>query len=108
MNLFPNSLYKREDEVMNVQEKQTSLLRKVLRLKELGAIIGIIVFFVVFSFLSDKFLTIDSLATIFTVAAELGIVTIGITLLMISGEFDLSVGSIFAVVPMIFALLLNK
>lgn len=41
-------------------------------------------------------------------ASELGIVAIGITLLMISGEFDLSVGSVYAVVPMAMAILINK
>ena len=40
-------------------------------------------------------------------AAELGIITVGMTVLMISGEFDLSVGSVFAVVPMVTALMIN-
>ena len=80
---------------------------KILRLKESGAIIGIIVFFILFSILSDRFLSVENLTTTFTMAAELGIITVGITILMISGEFDLSVGSVFAVVPMTMALLMN-
>ena len=31
---------------------------------------------------------------------EVGLVSIGVTMLMISGEFDLSVGSVFALTPM--------
>jgi len=77
-------------------------------MKELGAIVGIVVFFILFSVLSDRFLSMDNLASIFTMASELGIVAIGITLLMISGEFDLSVGSVYAVVPMAMAILINK
>ncbi len=79
-----------------------------IRLKEAGAIIGIIIFFVLFSFFSDRFLTLDNFTSTFTMAAELGIITIGMTVLMISGEFDLSVGSIFAVVPMVVALMINS
>ena len=40
-----------------------------------------------------------------TIAAELGIVAVGITFLMIAGEFDLSVGSVLGVGAMAFALL---
>jgi len=36
----------------------------------------------------------ESVTSLFLVAAELGIVAMGITLLMIAGEFDLSVGSV--------------
>ncbi len=80
---------------------------RFFRMKEAGAIIGIAVFFVLFSFLSDRFLSLDNLTSTFTMAAELGIITVGMTVLMISGEFDLSVGSIFAVVPMIVAIMIN-
>lgn len=78
-----------------------------LKLKELGAIVGTLVFFVLFSIISEQFLSIANLSATFTMAAELGIVTTGITLLMISGEFDLSVGSVFAVVPMVMATMVN-
>lgn len=71
---------------------------------EFGAIAGTVVVFVGFSFTATRFLTADSLASILTVAAELGIVSAGITFLMISGEFDLSVGSVLGVASMIFAL----
>ena len=82
-------------------------LMKILRLKELGAIIGVGVFFVLFMFISERFLSVENLASTFTMASELGIVAIGITMLMISGEFDLSVGSTYAVVPMIMAIMMN-
>ena len=38
---------------------------------------------------------------------EMGLVAIGVTILMICGEFDLSVGSVFALMPMSFAIMLN-
>jgi simple sugar transport system permease protein len=39
---------------------------------------------------------------------ETGLVAIGVTLLMICGEFDLSVGSVFALAPMVMAVLLEQ
>ncbi|WP_232503777.1 ABC transporter permease [Thermotoga profunda] len=78
-----------------------------LRIKEFGAVVGIAVFFVIFSFLSSRFSTLDNLMNTLTMAAELGIIAIGVCMLMISGEFDLSVGAVFAVVPMVFAIMVN-
>ena len=37
----------------------------------------------------------------------MGLVAIGVTLLMICGEFDLSVGSVFALMPMTMAVLMT-
>lgn len=71
---------------------------------EFGAVAGTVVIFIGFSFTATRFLTLDSLASILTVAAELGIVAAGVTFLMICGEFDLSVGSVLGVSAMIFAL----
>jgi len=81
---------------------------QILRIREFGAIVGIAIFFVIFSVISDRFVTIDNLTTTFTMASELGIIAIGVTMLMISGEFDLSVGAAFAVGPMIFAIMINN
>ena len=83
------------------------LQRVVLYLRqhpEFGAFVGTLIVFIGFSFTATRFLTADSLASILTVAAELGIVSAGITFLMIAGEFDLSVGSVLGVAAMIFAL----
>jgi simple sugar transport system permease protein len=81
--------------------------KRIVRLKEIGALIGLLVIMLIFTILSDKFLTWDNLNGILTMTSELGIIAIGVCMLMIAGEFDLSVGSIFAVVPMVGALLAN-
>lgn len=63
-----------------------------------GAAVGTIFIFAVFSVLTgDTFLTLPSFASTLTIAAELGIIAMGVTLLMIGGEFDLSVGSVLGV-----------
>lgn len=63
-----------------------------------GAALGTMLIFLLFSVLTgDTFLTLPSFASTLTIAAELGIVSMGVTLLMIGGEFDLSVGSVLGV-----------
>jgi ribose/xylose/arabinose/galactoside ABC-type transport system permease subunit len=61
---------------------------------ETGALFGAIVMFVFFSLYADHFTTRTSLAGLASITAELGIVSMGVTLLMIAGHFDLSVGSV--------------
>jgi simple sugar transport system permease protein len=64
---------------------------------ETGALFGAITMFVVFAFIapsSDTFTSRTSLAGLASITAEIGIVAMGVTLLMIAGHFDLSVGSV--------------
>lgn len=81
------------------------LILKFLRFKEVGGFISLVAIFLVFGLMNRQFLSLGNLVTVFTVAAELGLVTLGVNIVMISGEFDLSVGSIFALTPIIFAVL---
>ena len=82
-----------------------SLARQLSRYPEIGALAGFLAVFIGFSLFAERFLTLESLSGIMTIAAELGIVAVGITFLMIAGEFDLSVGSVLGVGAMAFALL---
>src|SRR4051812_15199338 len=68
-----------------------------------GALIGFIALIIFFSITaSQNFLTQDSLASILTSQSTSGIVAVGVAFLMISGEFDLSVGSILGVTSLVF------
>jgi simple sugar transport system permease protein len=64
---------------------------------ETGAAVAAVVLFGFFALWAPRFLTTTSLAATLTLAAELGIVAVAVTLLMIAGEFDLSVGSVLGV-----------
>ncbi len=78
------------------QERIIELLRRIILVREamISLIaLGLVVLFYFTSF-QHKFLCLDVLRTMFTSASELGIIVIGVTLLMIAGEFDLSVGSV--------------
>ncbi len=91
-----------------MENKYKHFTDRLLRIKEIGALSGLIIVMIVFTIISENFLTWRNFISIFTTSSELGIIAIGICFLMIAGEFDLSVGSVFAVAPMIGALLANR
>jgi ribose/xylose/arabinose/galactoside ABC-type transport system permease subunit len=79
------------------------------RSAESGAIFGflsVLIFFAIatwrYSGFPPQILKGDSIASIFTQAAAQGIIAVGVAILMISGEFDLSVGSILGLSALIF------
>lgn len=82
-------------------------LKRVFQIKEIGAIVGVILIMTIFTVINPDFMLWSNLNGILTMTSELGIIAIGVCMLMVSGEFDLSVGSVFAVVPMVGALLGN-
>ena len=81
--------------------RPASLLSRVLLARPFGAIATVVIVGAVFQLMSGNFLTADEVAGIFTVAAPLGITGAGVALLMMSGEFDLSVGSMFSITPIV-------
>lgn len=91
-----------------MERRSKYLIERIMRIREMGALSGLLAILIVFTLLSNKFLTWQNFVGIFTITSELGIIAVGICFLMISGEFDLSVGSVFAVAPMLGALLANR
>ncbi len=81
--------------------------RRLAEYPEAVAFVSFLSIFAFFSYAADHFLTPIALANILTFGSITGIVVIGVAMLMISGEFDLSVGSTFAVASYVFALSLN-
>ena len=76
---------------------------RFVRSPEAGAAAGFSVIFLIFAFATpDTFLSHSAISSILNSQAVPGILAIGITLLMISGEFDLSVGSILGVSSLAF------
>lgn len=94
-----------ETDRVAVSPWRPELWRRVLAARESGVLIALFAVIGVFSAMNRNFLTIDTFGDILTQAAELGIASIGVTFLMIAGEFDLSVGSNFAVAGVLLALL---
>src|SRR6516165_4765219 len=75
---------------------------------ETTALAAVIVLSIVFSILSPRlFPTKETWISLMSVAAELGILSIGVTLLMIGGHFDLSVGAVLGLTSYIVVVLMR-
>lgn len=59
---------------------------------EVGALIGVIAVAALFIAVAPSFRSIGNLGTILYAAASIGIMAVGVSLLMVGGEFDLSTG----------------
>jgi len=85
--------------------RRVGFLSVLLARPEIGAIIGAVLVWVVFVVWAgdNGFLTLNGTATYLEVAAQVGIVASAVALLMIAGEFDLSVGSVIGAAGMVVA-----
>lgn len=94
---------------VNTDERvmRVSVWRKLLVRPEMGAIGGSIAVWILFAIIAGDsgFLTLAGTANYLTVSAELGILAVPVALLMIGGEFDLSIGSIIGVSGMVVTIL---
>src|SRR5690242_910877 len=86
---------------------RVGLLRRLLVRPEMGAVAGSIAIWAFLALVAGSrgFLSLAGTATYLSVAAELGILAVAVALLMIGGEFDLSIGSIIGGSGMIVVLL---
>src|SRR5688572_15332991 len=77
--------------------KHTPILVQAMRRPELGAIAGLLAVIIFFLLRADgSMFTLAGAMTVLAPASELGILAIAAALLMIGGEFDLSIGSMMA------------
>jgi len=72
--------------------KKTSTLQKLLQRPELGSLVGAIVIYIFFFAVAEPFRSAAALSTVLYVSSTYGIMAVGVALLMIGGEFDLSAG----------------
>ena len=71
---------------------ERSMVSRVLARPEVGALAAAIAIFVFFYAVAPPFRTLPALATVLYASSTIGIVAVGVALLMIGGEFDLSAG----------------
>lgn len=82
---------------------RVSLMASLVRRPELGALAGLIFVFVFFlTTASPQMFTMAGVMNFMAPASQLGILAVAAALLMIGGEFDLSIGSMIAFSGMIF------
>jgi simple sugar transport system permease protein len=83
--------------------------RKLLTRPELGAFVAAVGIFLFFaSVAGEGFLSFNGTINYLEVAAQVGVVAVAVSLLMIAGEFDLSVGSMIGAAGMIIALTVTQ
>ena len=69
-----------------------SLTARILTRPEIGAVAAAIAIFIFFFAIAPAFRALPSFATVLYASSTIGIVAVGVALLMIGGEFDLSSG----------------
>ena len=88
-------------------EARDKLLWRLFRRPESGVVMAAVAIFIFFAIFAPFFLTINVLSNILLLSAELGMVAVGVTMLMVSGEFDLSVGSVLGLGAGMVVVMLN-
>ena len=83
--------------------KKSSVISQILKRPELGALTGLVVVTIFFVATADPVMfSLSGIINFLTPAAQLGILALGAALLMVGGEFDLSVGSMVAFAGLVF------
>src|SRR6202162_5500295 len=77
----------------------TALFRRFISAPEFGPLVLLAVEIIIFTARSPAFLSASNISNLLAFTPELGIITLGMTLLMTAGEFDLAVGSVFGFAP---------
>ncbi len=75
--------------------------------RELGVLIALLLLVVFFSLTSPFFLKINNLINIVRQVALLGIIAMGMTMIIVSGEIDLSVGAIYGAAAIVCGMVLT-
>lgn len=84
-----------------------SLLQRFVSRPEFGPLVLLIVEIIVFESINPDFLSVLNISNTLAFTVELGLIALTMTLLMTSGEFDLSVGSVFGLAPVVMWSLFN-
>ena len=89
-------------------DKIATARHRLSYIPEAVVLISFLLLFIFFSIFAPHFLTPLAIGNILTFASITGIIVIGVGMLMVSGEFDLSVGSNFALASYVLAISLNS
>lgn len=92
----------------NSDSNENSQLKELIKQREFGVFIALLIVMAIFTILADNFLSFTNIISVLRQTAVLGIMAVGMTMLITSNEFDLSVGSIYALSPVFFGLLIKN
>ena len=83
------------------------MIQRLFLKPEFGPLVLLIVELIVFYAINPDFLSVLNISNTLAFSVELGLIALAMTLLMTSGEFDLSVGSLFGLTPVVMWTLFN-
>ncbi len=86
----------------------TGTMKRVVTRPEAGPFILLVAMIVVFYSVNSAYLSVRNISNLLTFMVELGLIALTMTLLMTSGEFDLSVGAVFGFCPVMMWTLYNQ
>lgn len=89
-------------------EPPRSRLRLIVARRDVGVAAAGVLLFLLFSVLTDSFLTEFNLTNMVRNVSLIGVVAVGMTLLLIVGEIDLSVGSVFGFLTVVLGVLVVR
>lgn len=87
-------------------EKPENIITRIFQIREMGVFAALLVLIVIMSFASPYFLKPENLFNVLRGMSTIGIMAVGITMIILTGGIDLSVGSLLAVSGMLMARLL--
>lgn len=87
---------------------RVGLVARLFRRPEIGALVGAVAVFVLFTWTATEFATLTGAARWSDEASNIGIVAIAVALLMIGGEFDLSAGVMIGSSGLLLGLLVTR
>ena len=91
---------------MEINSRTTlTTIRRIIAMRDFGVLVAALLIAAFFSIVTPVFLTPYNIFNVLRQTAELGIIAMAMTVLIISGEFDLSVGAIYAVTGVVTGLL---
>jgi ribose transport system permease protein len=90
-----------------VAYKPNTTFQRVLKTKEFGVLGALVVLTILMTFLNQYFATTQNIFNVMRSFSTIGIMSIGMTMVIVTGGIDLSVGSILAVGAMLTARLMT-
>jgi ribose transport system permease protein len=90
-------------DVLTAKKKQISIWRRLFASRESGVFVALVALFIVMHFANPYFSKTENLFNVLRGMSTIGIMAIGMTMVIVSGGIDLSVGSVAAVSAMVTA-----
>ena len=106
----PPRIVRKSIDVPDERIARAGTFTRLMRRPEAGAVLGLIATIVIFALLpgAKSLYSLQGSMTFLTLAAELGILSAAVSLLIIAGEFDLSIGSMVGFAGIVIGLLVTQ